>query len=66
MVERVEETEWMSRCEAVAPEVSFFLLWVHKNRVFMKVLKNGLYFNSVWGQSLNLQSVILQQRIKKT
>lgn len=43
----------MSESDAVGPQVSFFYETI-KVGFYMKLLKNGLYFNSVWGQSLNL------------
>ncbi len=43
----------MSESDAVGPQVSFFYETI-KAAFYMKLLKNGLCFNSVWGQSLNL------------
>lgn len=43
----------MSESDAVGPQVSFFYETI-KAGFYMKLLKNGLCFNSVWGQSLNL------------
>lgn len=43
----------MSESDAVGPQVSFFYETI-KARFYMKLLKNGLCFNSVSGQSLNL------------
>lgn len=37
----------------MGPQVSFFYGTI-KPGFYMKVLKNGLCFNSVWSQSLNL------------
>lgn len=47
------EAEGMSESDAVGPQVSFFYETI-KAGFYMKLLKNGLCFNSVWGQSLNL------------
>lgn len=43
----------MSESDAVGPQLSFFYETI-KAGFYMKLLKNGLCFNSVWGQSLNL------------
>lgn len=43
----------MSESDAVGPQVSFFYETI-KAGFYMKLLKNGLCFNSVWGRSLNL------------
>lgn len=43
----------MSESDAVGPQVSFFYETI-KAGFYTKLLKNGLCFNSVWGQSLNL------------
>lgn len=45
--------EGVSESDAVGPQVSFFYETI-KAGFYMKLLKNGLCFNSVWGQSLNL------------
>lgn len=43
----------MTESDAVNPQVSFFYKTI-KAGFYMKLLKNGLCFNIVWGQSLNL------------
>lgn len=45
--------EGVSESDAVGPQVSVFYETI-KAGFYMKLLKNGLCFNSVWGQSLNL------------
>lgn len=49
------EGEGVSECDAAGPQVSFFYETI-KAGFYIKLLKNGLCFNGVWGQSLNLKS----------
>lgn len=58
------EAEGMSESDAVCPQVSFFYETI-KARFYMKLLKNGLCFNSVWGRSLNLSHSTPDEKKKK-
>lgn len=57
------EAEGVSESDAVGPQVSFFYETI-KAGFYMKPLKNGLCFNSVWGRPLNLSHSLPDEKRK--